>query len=131
MKKNYDEKANFRNTPHLRENTIIIVMGYFFLGFNIVISGILELYVFKTGNTAMGKYNIVMGILFMLCMVPASILDNRKEMRGTSATVSLIVGHIAVCILFSFIWSFWWMAICAGEIVLCVLILYIDKRKGP
>ena len=77
-RKDYDTKASVRNTPHLKEKTWIIGLSYAFSGVNFIACGL------GIFGAAFDIYAVFLGAV-LLCMVPVSVLDDRKEMRGTLA----------------------------------------------
>lgn len=110
------EKASYSNVPHFFEKTALIVSSYCFSGINFLICS--HLYDVRT---------CVLGVIFLI-MVPITFWDKRKEMRGTLYTVLSCIMHFAFCIIFSILYSFWWLAIYCGEVVLSVLAIAIAKK---
>lgn len=124
-KKKYDEKlANRRNTPYIKENTTVIVLSYLLSGINLVFAGFHSI---KVTDAPYPKYLIFVGIT-MLLMVPISILDNRRSMRGKFATILGCIMHLVICIMLSLILSFWWLAICICEIMLYFLAIIVVRK---
>lgn len=123
--KRYDEQlADSRNTPHLKENTVIIVLSYFFSGINLIFAGG---YCIKITEADYLKSLILVGAV-MLMMVPISIFDNRRKMRGKLACILGCIMHLACCIMLSYILSLWWMAVYVCEILLCILAIIVARK---
>ena len=79
-KKDYDSVVSPRNTPHLREKTIIIGMSFFFAGINFLFTGVRGA---KVDGT-LGRCFAIVGIVLIL-MSPISMVDPRRENRGRNA----------------------------------------------
>ena len=120
-KKDYERLANHRNIPHLIENTIIIVLAYCFSGFNLVAAGL------HASGLHVDRY-LIMGGVAMLLMVPVSILDDRKEMRGMLYTLGCCIIHLAICVVLSVAFSFWWMVAYGCEVLLGFIIVVMMKK---
>lgn len=121
--------ANERNTPHLRENTWIIVMSWLFSGLHFLVFG---LFLPEIADLEIGREEIwgfvVMGIVFLL-MALISVWDKRKGERGTASAVAVGIVHLMICVLLSFASSFWWMAAYAGEVMVCTVLLLIGRKR--
>ena len=127
-KKNYDFFVSPRNTPHLREKTIIIEMSFFFAGINFLFTGIKGAKVDRT----LGCYFALVGIVLML-VFPR---DPRRENRGTFAAFNACWIHLVLTgVLAALSSSFWWMAVYAGEVLVIAIAVYISfkhpKRHLP
>lgn len=121
-----DAFANHRNTPHLIEKTAIILLSYLFSGVNTICTGA---YFLKTTGEVFYKYLILFGVV-MLIMVPVSILDNRRKMRGKLAAILGGIMHLAICLTLSLAFSFWWIVVYGCEVLLCFLAIIIAKKRG-
>lgn len=125
MKKSYNSIANNQNTPHLRENKIVILFSYLFSGLNFLILG---WYASTPDNPAIARVCILIGVV-LLWMAPLSFMDNRKEMKGNFATISAAIMHLCYCVVFSIVHSFWWIGAYVCEVVLCIAFLLTSQRK--
>lgn len=88
MKKNKPQLENYTNTPHIRENRIIIFFIYFFSGVNFLVFGFIK------KNTDYYLDFFIIGIMLLLVSI-IDIFDNRFEMHGNFACVFLILVFIA------------------------------------
>lgn len=120
-KKDYERLASHRNTPHLIENTIVIVLAYLFSGLNLVAAGL------RASGSHVDRYLIMVGVA-MLLMAPVSILDDRKGMRGMPYTVGCCIIHLAICVMLSFVFSFWWMAVYGCEVLIYFVVIVIITK---
>lgn len=123
----YEYFVSFKNTPYLKEKTIIICMGYLFSGINLLAFGVFPSE--KTLNV-LQKISIPLGIV-MLLMVPVSIIDKRRANRGTAAVMGTCLIHLLLCAVLSYVSSICWLIIYICEAVLCcgVIIVSITLTK--
>ena len=130
-KKDYDSVVSPRNTPHLREKTIIIGMSFFFAGINFLFTGVRGA---KVDGT-LGRCFAIVGIVLIL-MSPISMVDPRRENRGTLAAFNACWIHLVITGAFAVLSSsLWWMAVYAGEVLIIAIAVYISfkhpKRHLP
>ena len=124
-KEGYDKYANYRNTPHLRENTTIIFLAYLFSGMNFIFAGkfldkVLDIRVFP---------HCILGGVVLLVMAIVSLLDKRKEMRSTPYVIGMAIVHCMCSSIFFPLLSLGWIGIYVCEVVLSIIIvLFIHNR---
>lgn len=109
--------------PFLVANIRVILMGYFLSGINLVMAGI------TCATRLDGSLNvklILLGVI-MLLMVPISLWDNRKEMRGRLVSILVCIMHFAICCLLSFVCSFEWLIIYVCEVLLCSFVIIVFR----
>lgn len=123
--KKQNVKIGSTNIRRLPENVLLICMNYGFTGVNFIISGIFEI----NSNDSDYEMSIMIGII-MLCMVPISYFDRRKEMCGKfSVTVSCIM-HFALSIWTAYICLLGWiMILYAVEVLISMGIIFIKSRR--
>lgn len=117
-RKDYNETVTYMNTPHLKENTIIIFMSYLLIGLNFAVAGFCFL--------QMPELSIVS--IPMIFMAPISITDDRRSMRGTFAVVGSCVVYLASCAILCY-FSYWWILAYVAEAILCAFIVLISIKK--
>lgn len=123
-KSHHENSANRKNTPHLIENTAVIILSYVFSGVNLIYAGFHSI---ETIDGSLPKYLIFVGVV-MLLMVPISVLDNRREMRGKLAAILGCSMNLAICFMLSFFSSFWWMAVYVCEVLVCFFASIIARK---
>ena len=90
------------------------------------ISDILRLRV----NDVYCKNSLFLGVV-MLCMVPISYFDPRKEMRGKFSVIMSCIMHLVISIWISYVqWSWKIMAIYIIEVIMIMGIIWTVKRNG-
>lgn len=106
-------------------NILLICLSYGFTGTNFIIASIFG------SHHPYNKISIMLGIV-MLCMVPISCFDKRKEMRGKfSATASCMI-HFVLSIGIAYMYESWQiMILYAVEVVISMsfLIKHIWSKK--
>lgn len=123
--KDYDETATVRNTPHLRENILIIFLAYLFSGLNWIVAGC---FFDRAVDIARYRYDIFLGAILLVTAL-VIFFDRRKEMCGMLATVLASILHFIFCIMLSFTFSFWWMVVYVCEVVLGFITVYLSCRR--
>ena len=113
--------VNNRNTPHLREKTIILGMAYFFSGLNLIACGLLN------AADRVIIEDILIGIVFVL-MSFISTRDKRQENRGTPAVVLTCILYASLCAGLSVVVSSWWLLVCICEVLLCMAVLAFTRH---
>ncbi len=117
------QKIRYLDTLWNHKNRIImIVSAYVFSGINFICSACL----LDEKSSKVMIALISVGILLLL-MGLVSIFDNRKEMRSKFAVNSVCVMHFAICLFFSFSFSFWWLLAYVGEVLICAFVVKIVK----
>ncbi len=109
--KDNDILVSKRNTPFLKEKTIIIGAGYLFTGVNIILYAVLN-------NTTSGidKGLVLFGMLFLI-MAPIAITSKYRENRGTLYTIGVCVIYFIVAfIIMYYSRTYRWLALYLGEI---------------
>ena len=120
-RKDYDFYVSPRNTPHLREKTIIIGAAYLMSGGNFLSYGLMCA---KEG----GVSEIFLGIVLML-MSPVTMMDPKRENRGTLAAFNACWIHLVLTgVLAALSSSLWWMAVYAGEVLVIAIAVYISSK---
>lgn len=125
MKKRTLKKA--LHTPFLREHKNIpyICMSYGFTGANFIISGICV----DGSNGSFDKLSIMFGIV-MLCMVPISFFDRRKEMCGKLSVIMGCIMHLVLSLGISCLYSSWWiMVLYAVEAVIYMIVVFARHNR--
>jgi len=104
---------------------IAIAFSYAAIGLNEIAAGILAR---GTQDAPLFGSFIVLGVV-MLIMVPISLLDSRKEMRGPFYLALMGIVHLAVAILLSCEFSPWWMAVYGAEVILCLCVISFPEKQ--
>ena len=112
-----------RNTPHLREKTIIIGMAYLFSGANCIVCGL----VCAEGSVV--QMELLLGIT-MLLMVPISVTDEKRENRGMLATICACLTHLVFSGILAYLSTPWWMAVYAVEVVIIAVVVFISRKHS-
>ncbi len=124
MQKKYDTKANQRNTPHLKENILIICLSEGFIGLNFILAGIYTLYVNKYDGAPL----IGIGIIYCITVL-ISLVDRRKDMCGIFYVFICCTIHLICSIAIVYLLHYWWLMILyIIEIVLEIGIVFICHR---
>lgn len=125
MKKNNKIKRNI-NKLSLPVNITVICLSYGFNGINFILSCIIE----NNCNDVYCKNSLFLGVV-MLCMVPISYFDQRKEMRGKFSVIMSCIMHLVISIWISYVqWSWKIMAIYIIEVIMIMGIIWTVKRNG-
>ena len=123
QKQTINQKSS--NVFCMQINTLLTCLSYGFVGANFIIASIFE------SHHPYNKTSIMLGIV-MLCMVPVSCFDKRKEMRGKfSATASFII-HFVLSIGIAYMYESWHiMILYAVEVMISMsfLIKHIWRKK--
>lgn len=116
-------KGSLSISHYQAEKLFVIVSSYVLSGVNFICAGIIA---FETDHAELAKYLIFLGAI-MLFMGPVSIWDKRKEMRGKFAAAIDGIMHLAFCIMLSYLFSWWWMAVYLIEVVVVFLVILIAR----
>lgn len=118
-------KQDSANTSRLQENMLLICLSYGFTGANFIISSIVEI----NSNNVDCKISIMLGII-MLCMVPISYFDKRKEMRGKLNVIMCCIMHFALSMGISYTYLSWWiMILYIVEVMISISIVLIKRIR--
>lgn len=110
----------------LQENILLICLSYGFTGVNFIISSIFE----NNLNDAHYKMSIILGIV-MLCMVPISYFDTRKEMRGKLNVIGCCVMHFALSLWISWLHLSWrTMILYAIEVAVAISVILLKRARN-
>lgn len=104
---------------------IAIAFSYAAIGLNQIAAGILAR---GMQDAPLFGCFIVLGVV-MLIMVPISLLDSRKEMRGPLYAVLTGIAHLVMCIFLSCEFSSWWMAVYGAEAILCLCVIFFPEKQ--
>ena len=122
-KKQYDTVANVRNTPHLRENLLVICLSYGFLGLNFFLTGV--------RITFEKEKAILLGIVFLILSV-VCIFDRRREMCSAFNAVTCCMIHFFGTFFAASYFSYWWlMGVYAGEVACIGIAVWISVKRLP
>lgn len=124
FKKNQKLLTKVRNFFYPIENTIIIVLSYFLSALNFLGAGFY--YSRKVYEGISGNFIWIGCSLFVVALI--SIFDCRKEMRGRLATISAIIIHFVFCMGFAIIYSYKWLALYLGEVIIGVGVIIIVRK---
>lgn len=127
-------QINKKGSPDARrmqENVMLICLNYGLTGANFIISSIFE----SNPSDPDFRYGMLIGIV-MLCMVPLSYFDDRKEMCGIFNVVGTSIVHLGLSLWISYMYLSWWYMIpYAVEVVISMSVVYIrhtrHKKKKP
>lgn len=115
-------KKEFANWPRLQEYILLICLNYGFTGVNFIILGMIEV-----NKNKHGFYSSIMLGIVMLCMVPISYFDPRKENRDKSYAIVSCIIHFVLSLFMSY--TFWWiMVFYAVEVVISISIVFIIRQ---
>ena len=106
---------------YLPKNLLLICLSYGFTGINFILSGIIS-------NETYSKILILFGII-MLCMVPISYIDKRKEMQGKFYAIACCLMHFLLSLLVSVFLLWWVILLYIGEIIITFSIFIFQKRR--
>ena len=123
MKHSRGKNVKSKTKSFPSKSKIIIYLNFAFAGANFVFAGTNSIVSYESDAWE----ELIVGIV-LLCMVPISMLDSRTEMNGTGYAVAVVIMHFALCVLLSFLHSFIWLAVCAIEILACVIITTFSKK---
>lgn len=73
--KDYDETATVRNTPHLRENILIIFLAYLFSGLNWIVAGC---FFDRAVDIARYRYDIFLGAILLVTALVIFLIAGKK-----------------------------------------------------
>ncbi len=104
---------------------IAIAFSYAAIGLNQIVVGILAR---ETIDAPLFGSFIILGVV-MLVMVPISLLDSRKEMRGPFYLALMGIVHLVDCIFLSCEFSPWWMAVYGAEAALCLCVILFPGKQ--
>lgn len=130
-------QINKKGSPdarRMRENVMLICLNYGLTGANFIISSIFESNPSDPSDPDF-RYGMLIGIV-MLCMVPLSYFDDRKEMCGKLNVVATSIGLLGLSLWISYMYLSWWYMIpYAVKVVISMSIVYIKhtrhKKKKP
>ncbi len=102
---------------------LFICLSYGFTGINLIIFSVVE-----GLHSKFFTHSVVIAVI-MLCMIPVSLLDNRKEMRGKLNAIMCGVIHFVMSICISCIHSFWlFMVLYVLEFVVSLIANHIANK---
>ncbi|MBQ4284164.1 MAG: hypothetical protein IJB96_09585 [Lachnospira sp.] len=106
------------------ENVTIILLSYLFSAMNFFVAGLYY------GRMEQG--NLCGNLIFIGCvlfvMVPICIVDSRKQNRGRFAAVCGIIVHFVFCLGFALIYSYQWLLVYFGEVIVGAVLLVFMRR---
>ena len=119
------KKQSFRKNAFdvSRIYVLLICLSYGFTGANFILSSICN-----NQNDSYYKVSIMLGIV-MLCMIPVSWFDKRKEMRGKMYVVVCCVMHVMLSIWIAYFNSSWRiMILYAVEVIVYFGIVFYNIK---
>ena len=103
---------------------LFICFCYGFTGINFIITGMV------VGLHSKYFISCIIIAIIMLCMVPVSLFDERKEMRGKFSAIVCGVMHFVISIFISYIHSFWsFMVLYVAEFIISMISVRVVMNK--
>ena len=94
---------------------------------------IISAFIVKSSDIILFRHCILLGII-MLCVIPISIHDDRKEMRGNLYTVMTLIGGLVLSIFSAIAASSWWIVLLyfvetTASVAVIKLLRYRHRKK--
>lgn len=97
----------------------LICFSYGFAGVNFIVASF-----FRNNDSKILFFGIV-----LLCMVPISCYDDRKEMRGATYAKLSCAAHLMLSLFASALSSWWMMALYVAEVIVIASFLFMCYAK--
>ena len=120
--KKHTSKKHIDIFPCLSINILTICSAYGFAGINVIASTFFT----SASDYVYDKKAFFLGIV-LLCMVPISLFDARKEMRGRFNAIVCCVIYFMLSIWAAYMSSWWLLLLCAVETAIFMCFIFYRR----